>query len=100
MPKTYMKYWQRPKMVKTKSYTSSSSTASAAGGCERKSITSNSDYIVRLEELAKSQVRLIESGLVSRNDELASARRRFQSLTGPSGIDMLKHQLMEGSVSC
>ena len=87
-------------MVSTKSHTYVSSTASAAGGCERKSITGNSDHVVRLEELAKSQVRLINSGLVSRSDELASARRRFQSLTGPSGIDLLKLQLMEGSVSC
>ena len=52
-------------------------TASAAGGCGRKSVTTTSDLIVRLEELAKFHGRLMDSNLVTRSDEVASARRRY-----------------------
>ena len=46
------------------------------------------------------QRRLIDSGLASRSDGIALARRRFQFLIGPSGIDNLKKQLEEGTVTC
>ena len=75
-------------------------TASAAGGCGRKTVTANSDHIARLEELAKSQGRLMDSNSVTRSDEVAAARRRYQYLTGPSGIDELKRTLKEGSENC
>ena len=75
-------------------------TASAAGGWSSNTWASIRDHTVRLEELVKSQRRLMDSGLVSRSDEVASARRRFQFLTGPSGIEKLKEQLENGTVSC
>ena len=53
-------------------------TASAAGGCGRKSVTTISDIIVRLEELTLCLGHLMDSGLVTRSDEVASARRRYQ----------------------
>ena len=63
-------------------------------------MTANSDHIVRLEELAKSQGRLMNSNSVTHSDEVASARRRYQFLTGPSGKEELKRKLKEGSVNC
>ena len=63
-------------------------------------MTANSDHIARLEELAKSQGRLMDSNSVTRSDEVATARRRYQYITGPSGIDELKRTLMEGSENC
>ena len=75
-------------------------TASVAGGCGIKSVTTTSDLIVRIEELANSYGRLFASNLVTRSDEVASARRRCQFLTGPSGIAELKRTLKEGSVNC
>ena len=75
-------------------------TASVAGGCGIKSVTTTSDLIVRIEELAKSYGRLFASNLVTRSDEVALARRRYQFLTGPSGIAELKRTLKEGSVNC
>ena len=63
-------------------------------------MTTTSDLIVRIEELAKSYGRLFASNLVTRSDEVASARRRYQFLTGPSGIVELKRKLKEGAVNC
>ena len=49
-------------------------------------LTPARDHVVRLQELIKSYVRLLDQGIVNHSDEAASARRRYQFLTGPSGI--------------
>ena len=64
--------------------------ASAAGGQEVKLWITTRDHIVRLEVLILFQRKLLTQGLVSHSDEVASARRRFQYLTGPSEIESLK----------
>ena len=74
--------------------------AAAAGGWENKKWTSVRDHAVRLEVLIGFQRRLLTLGLVSHSDEVALARRRFQFLTGPSGIDWLKKELSKGSDIC
>ena len=76
------------------------STASAAGGWEIKIWTALRDHTVRLEVLIGSQRRLLTRGLVAHSDEIASARRRFQFLTGPSGIEWVKCELRKGTDIC
>ena len=76
------------------------STASAAGGWRSKALTVTRIHLTRLEELVSFQRRLIASGLVARSDEVASARRRLQFLTGPSGLDTLKNELRGGFAQC
>ena len=76
------------------------STASAAGGWEIKIWTALRDHTVRLEVLIGSQRRLLTRGLVAHSDEIASARRRFQFLTGPSGIEWVKCELRKETEIC
>ena len=84
--------------MKTKSLVRS--TASAAGGWRSKALTVTRIHITRLEELVSFQRRLITSGLVAWSDKVASARRRLQYLTGPSGSDTFKDELRGGFVRC
>lgn len=42
----------------------------------------------------------MDSSLVTRSDEVASVRRRYQFLFGPLGKEELKRKLKEGSVNC
>ena len=54
---------------------------------------------VRSDELVRGQKRLVEVGLVDRRDELASARRRFNHLTGQTGFASMKRELLlDGSI--
>ena len=75
-------------------------TASAAGGWRSKTLTAARIQATRLEELVGFQEKLIASGLVARSDEVASARRRLQFLTGPSGMEAFKNELRGGFVQC
>ena len=75
-------------------------TASAAGGWRSKIYTAVRIQVTRLEELVRFQYKLIASGLVARSDEVASARRRLQFLTGPSGVEAFKNELRGGFVQC
>ena len=63
-------------------------------------LTSTREHVVRLEELVQSHKRLLSQDLVKFSDEVASARRRFQSLTGPSGISDTKERLRLGKDVC
>ena len=63
-------------------------------------LTSTRDQVVRLEELVQSHRRLLSQDLVKFSDEVASARRRFQSLTGPSGISETLEKIRLGKDLC
>ena len=75
-------------------------TASAAGGWRSKIYTAVRIQVTRLEELVRFQDKLVASGLVARSDEVASARRRLQFLTGPSGVEAFRSELRGGFVQC
>ena len=66
---------------------------------ERK-LTSIREHVVRLQELVQSQKRLLSQGIVSHSDESASARRRFQFLTGPSCKEETMAELTLGVDKC
>ena len=63
-------------------------------------LTPARDHVVRLQELVQSYRRLLSKGIVMFSDEVASARRRFQSLTGPSGINDTLERLRLGKEVC
>ena len=63
-------------------------------------LTPTRDHVVRLQELVKSYRRLIAQDLVNFSDEAASARRRFQFNTGPSGIGETLRNLSKSEELC
>ena len=73
----------------------SSSTASGAGNSCGSRWTAARDQEVRMEELLHFLQALVDKGLVTRNDEMASARRTLQHLTGQSGKGSLRQDLKE-----
>ena len=71
-------------------------TASGAGRTCGTEWTTVRQQEIRTEELVRHHRRLLELGLVERKDELASARRRFNHLTGQSGLDSMRRDLRDG----
>ena len=59
---------------------------SVAGGSMEEEIATTRDQSVRLQELVQFYTRLLSQGIISYSDEVTSARRGYQFLTGPSGI--------------
>ena len=63
-------------------------------------LTPARDHVVRLQELVQSYRRLLSKGIVMFSDEVASARRRLQFHTGPSGISETLKNLSKCEEMC
>ena len=63
-------------------------------------LTPARDHVVRLQELVQSYRRLLSKGIVMFSDEVASARRRLQFNTGPSGISETLKNLSKCEEMC
>ena len=71
------------------------STASGAGGSCGSRWTAARDQEVRMEELLRFLRTLAEERLVTRNEELAVARKSLQHLTGQSSKGLLRQELKD-----
>ena len=63
-------------------------------------LTPARDQVVRLQDLVQSQGRLLTQGIVNHSDEAALAPRRYQFLTGPSGIWQTLKQVSSQEGKC
>ena len=66
------------------------STASIAGRTESKEWTACSVLEARLGMLVQHQEKLVRLGLLTNLDEVAAARRSWQRLMGPTGVNFFK----------
>ena len=74
----------------------SSSTASGAGNSWGTDWTRVREQEVRTEELVRFLKNLAKAGLVTRSDEMASARRVYAHLNGLSGCGLMRTELAQG----
>ena len=77
-----------------------SSTTKGAGHTLRIDWATVRQHEMRMEEFIKHLRRLMDNGLVGKTDEVASARRRFKNLIGPSGIYLMLKEFSHGRKKC
>ena len=82
-------------MTKHTKHTHSSYTAKGAGSSCGRVWTAAWEQEVKVEELVKYLRKVQSLSLLTRSDELASARRRYQYLVGVSGSGTLKVEVTD-----